>query len=83
MPPSENGRTRDRVRKKTLPQSTGTNRGGFHPSHEDLSRGIPGGTAVNLDIGVDRMSFRRKITQHDILEEERLRWNAAKWRRPL
>jgi hypothetical protein len=83
MPPSENGRTRDRVRKQTLPQSTGTNRGGFHLSDQDLSPGTPDGKVVILHMGVDRMSFRRKITQHDILEEARLRWNAAKWRRPL
>lgn len=72
MSPSENRRTRARVRKKTLTQSTGTNRGGFHLSGPDLTLGTPGGTTVILHIGVDRMSFRRKITQHDILEEERL-----------
>jgi len=47
MPPSNDGRSRDRVRKQTLPQSTGTNRGGFHPGDEDLSQGTPGGMAVN------------------------------------
>jgi hypothetical protein len=83
MPPFENGRTRDRVRKQTLPQSTGTKRGGLHPSDQDLSLGTPGGTAFILHMGADCMSFRRKITQHDILEEARLRWNAARWRHPL
>jgi hypothetical protein len=51
MPPSDNGRTRDRVRKQTLPQFTGPNRGGFHPSDEDMSLGITGGTAENLPYG--------------------------------
>ena len=62
MPPSNDGRSRDRVRKQTLPQSTGTDRGGFPPSGDDLTLGTPSGMAVYpLHFAADRMSFRRKI----------------------